>query len=198
MHLFGSCMNLEHISCTLSTSSRVFLVYFSKLCPDCSTARPRSTGSLSTQPVQNPPAPKPWWTSVPAGSSTRTTISSGKMFDASIKKKWSHTTTSRWNADGSMTGLLTGHTACCALKWKEKKNVIWNVHIETYYNPLYPCSRWEKAGQVSRELWEKAGEQGLLGLMIPEERGGVGGDVFSAAVMWEEQWVVLEILKCNK
>uniref|UniRef100_A0A673C1T3 Long-chain specific acyl-CoA dehydrogenase, mitochondrial n=1 Tax=Sphaeramia orbicularis TaxID=375764 RepID=A0A673C1T3_9TELE len=46
---------------------------------------------------------------------------------------------------------------------------------------------WEKAGQVSREVWEKAGEQGLLGLMIPEEHGGVGGDLFYAAVMWEEQ-----------
>ncbi|XP_004066587.1 long-chain specific acyl-CoA dehydrogenase, mitochondrial [Oryzias latipes] len=46
---------------------------------------------------------------------------------------------------------------------------------------------WEKAGQVSRELWEKAGEQGLLGVMIPEEHGGIGGDVFSAAITWEEQ-----------
>uniref|UniRef100_A0A3P9JS35 Long-chain specific acyl-CoA dehydrogenase, mitochondrial n=1 Tax=Oryzias latipes TaxID=8090 RepID=A0A3P9JS35_ORYLA len=46
---------------------------------------------------------------------------------------------------------------------------------------------WEKAGQVSRELWEKAGEQGLLGVMIPEAHGGIGGDVFSAAITWEEQ-----------
>ncbi|XP_019964767.2 long-chain specific acyl-CoA dehydrogenase, mitochondrial [Paralichthys olivaceus] len=48
-------------------------------------------------------------------------------------------------------------------------------------------AEWENAGQVSRELWEKAGEQGLLGILIPEERGGVGGDLLSAAVMWEEQ-----------
>jgi len=40
---------------------------------------------------------------------------------------------------------------------------------------------------VSREVWEKAGEQGLLGIMIPEELGGIGGDLFSAAIMWEEQ-----------
>ncbi|KAF3688434.1 Long-chain specific acyl-CoA dehydrogenase, mitochondrial [Channa argus] len=46
---------------------------------------------------------------------------------------------------------------------------------------------WEKAGQVSREVWEKAGEQGLLGTMIAEEHGGIGGDVLSAAVVWEEQ-----------
>ncbi|XP_034006979.1 long-chain specific acyl-CoA dehydrogenase, mitochondrial isoform X2 [Trematomus bernacchii] len=48
-------------------------------------------------------------------------------------------------------------------------------------------SEWEKAGQVSREVWEKAGEQGLLGVMIPEEHGGIGADLFSAAVVWEEQ-----------
>ncbi|XP_062302669.1 long-chain specific acyl-CoA dehydrogenase, mitochondrial [Osmerus eperlanus] len=46
---------------------------------------------------------------------------------------------------------------------------------------------WEKAGQVSRELWEKAGEQGLLGVYTPEEHGGIGGDLLSAAVVWEEQ-----------
>ncbi|KAM9836227.1 long-chain specific acyl-CoA dehydrogenase, mitochondrial [Aulostomus maculatus] len=46
---------------------------------------------------------------------------------------------------------------------------------------------WEKAGQVSREVWEKAGEQGLLGVMTSEEQGGIGGDLYSAAVTWEEQ-----------
>uniref|UniRef100_A0A8C6WSD5 Acyl-CoA dehydrogenase long chain n=1 Tax=Neogobius melanostomus TaxID=47308 RepID=A0A8C6WSD5_9GOBI len=48
-------------------------------------------------------------------------------------------------------------------------------------------SKWEKDGQVSREVWEKAGEQGLLGLLIPEEQGGIGGDVYYADIMWEEQ-----------
>ncbi|XP_037552283.1 long-chain specific acyl-CoA dehydrogenase, mitochondrial isoform X2 [Nematolebias whitei] len=48
-------------------------------------------------------------------------------------------------------------------------------------------NEWEKAGQVSREVWEKAGEQGLLGITIPEEHGGIGADVFSAAIAWEER-----------
>ena len=52
---------------------------------------------------------------------------------------------------------------------------------------LSPPHRWEKDGQVSRELWEKAGEQGLLGVFTPEEHGGIGGDLLSAAVVWEEQ-----------
>lgn len=33
---------------------------------------------------------------------------------------------------------------------------------------------WERAGIVPRELWEKAGAQGLLGFMMPEEYGGGG------------------------
>ncbi|XP_054441677.1 long-chain specific acyl-CoA dehydrogenase, mitochondrial [Pteronotus mesoamericanus] len=48
-------------------------------------------------------------------------------------------------------------------------------------------AEWEKAGEVSRELWEKAGKQGLLGVNIAERHGGIGGDIYSAAVVWEEQ-----------
>ncbi|XP_072552003.1 long-chain specific acyl-CoA dehydrogenase, mitochondrial [Salminus brasiliensis] len=48
-------------------------------------------------------------------------------------------------------------------------------------------AQWEKDGQVSRELWEKAGSQGLLGIYTPAEHGGVGGDLLSAAIVWEEQ-----------
>ncbi|XP_029789782.1 long-chain specific acyl-CoA dehydrogenase, mitochondrial isoform X3 [Suricata suricatta] len=48
-------------------------------------------------------------------------------------------------------------------------------------------AEWEKAGEVSRELWEKAGKQGLLGVHTAQHHGGVGGDLYSAAVVWEEQ-----------
>ncbi len=33
---------------------------------------------------------------------------------------------------------------------------------------------WEEAGQVDRSVWLKAGEQGLLGMDVPEEYGGGG------------------------
>ncbi|XP_035657542.1 long-chain specific acyl-CoA dehydrogenase, mitochondrial-like [Branchiostoma floridae] len=48
-------------------------------------------------------------------------------------------------------------------------------------------TQYEKDGQVSREVWQKAGEQGLLGVPTPEEMGGIGADVLYAAIMWEEQ-----------
>ena len=48
---------------------------------------------------------------------------------------------------------------------------------------------WETAGQVSREAWLKAGEQGLLGWEVPEEYGGSGvADFRFNAILTEEYW----------
>lgn len=46
--------------------------------------------------------------------------------------------------------------------------------------------QWEKEGQVSRELWRKAGELGLLCPTVPEAYGGVGADFRYSAVVMEE------------
>jgi long-chain-acyl-CoA dehydrogenase len=48
-------------------------------------------------------------------------------------------------------------------------------------------AEWEKQGQISREVWLKAGEMGLLGVNSPEAYGGMGLDIRFAAVTWEEQ-----------
>ena len=46
---------------------------------------------------------------------------------------------------------------------------------------------WEEAGIVPREVWQKAGAQGLLGFMVPEEYGGGGvRDYRFNAVVGEE------------
>jgi alkylation response protein AidB-like acyl-CoA dehydrogenase len=46
---------------------------------------------------------------------------------------------------------------------------------------------WEKAGMVSRELWLKAGQQGFLGMDVPEEYGGVGVEDYRfSAIIAEE------------
>lgn len=48
-------------------------------------------------------------------------------------------------------------------------------------------AEWEKAGEVPRELWLKAGELGLLATMVPEEYGGLAVDCKYPAIVWEEQ-----------
>lgn len=47
-------------------------------------------------------------------------------------------------------------------------------------------AQWEKDGIVSREVWRKAGEQGLLCSFVPETYGGPGGDFLHTAIVIEE------------
>lgn len=47
-------------------------------------------------------------------------------------------------------------------------------------------AQWEEDGQVSREVWTKAGEAGLLCLDIPEEYGGAGLDFSFCSLITEE------------
>ncbi|XP_071497770.1 long-chain specific acyl-CoA dehydrogenase, mitochondrial-like [Diadema antillarum] len=47
--------------------------------------------------------------------------------------------------------------------------------------------RYEKQRHIDKELWEKMGAAGLLGVDTPEEIGGIGGDILMAAITWEEQ-----------
>ena len=47
-------------------------------------------------------------------------------------------------------------------------------------------AEWEKAGQVPRSLWTKAGELGLLCCNVPEEYGGMGADFLFSAILIEE------------
>ena len=47
--------------------------------------------------------------------------------------------------------------------------------------------KWEEEGIVPRELWRKAGAQGLLGVTMPEEYGGAGADFLYGAILIEEQ-----------
>ena len=47
-------------------------------------------------------------------------------------------------------------------------------------------AQWEEDGIVDRDLWRKAGEQGLLCCTVPEEYGGPGGDFLHSAIVNEE------------
>ena len=37
------------------------------------------------------------------------------------------------------------------------------------------------------QIWERAGENGLLGVATPEEFGGIGADFLMSAIVMEEQ-----------
>lgn len=56
--------------------------------------------------------------------------------------------------------------------------------IEKEIEPFH--AQWEKDGIVPKDVWLKAGEQGLLCVSIPEEYGGPGGDFGHSAVIIEE------------
>lgn len=49
-------------------------------------------------------------------------------------------------------------------------------------------AQWERDGIVPRELWRKAGAQGLLCCTVPEEYGGLGLDYLFDVVVFEELW----------
>jgi len=55
---------------------------------------------------------------------------------------------------------------------------------ETRIAPFH--DQWEKDGQVPREIWREAGENGFLCCTVPEEYGGPGVDFMFSAIFCEE------------
>lgn len=51
-------------------------------------------------------------------------------------------------------------------------------------------AQWEEDGIVPRELWLKAGREGMLCCTVPEEYGGLGLDYLFDVVVFEELWRV--------
>ena len=47
--------------------------------------------------------------------------------------------------------------------------------------------KYEAQGHVDREVWNRVGEQGFLGVCIPAEDGGIGGSFKDEAIVLEEQ-----------
>ena len=64
-------------------------------------------------------------------------------------------------------------------EWLDQEDVnIYEDAIRSFVEKecLPHTERWEKAGIVDREIWNKAGENGLLVPACPEEYGGAGGN----------------------
>jgi alkylation response protein AidB-like acyl-CoA dehydrogenase len=56
--------------------------------------------------------------------------------------------------------------------------------------------QWERDGVVSREVWEKAGAQGLLGLQLDEQYGGGGTDDFRYNIVIGEEMARRGVYGC--
>jgi alkylation response protein AidB-like acyl-CoA dehydrogenase len=52
--------------------------------------------------------------------------------------------------------------------------------------PAERVAGWRAAGQVEREFWRQAGQAGLLGVSVPVEYGGAGGDFRHDIVLIEQ------------
>ncbi|KAL0624504.1 Long-chain specific acyl-CoA dehydrogenase, mitochondrial [Plecturocebus cupreus] len=63
--------------------------------------------------------------------------------------------------------------------FSSEHDIFWESVRKFFQEEVIPYhSEWEKAGEVGREVWEKAGKQGLLGVNIAEHHGGIGGDLY--------------------
>lgn len=65
--------------------------------------------------------------------------------------------------------------------YRETCRKFYDEEVKPYHD------QWEEDGNVSREVWKKAGEQGMLCVSAPEKYGGLELDCLYAAVHWEEQ-----------
>jgi long-chain-acyl-CoA dehydrogenase len=65
--------------------------------------------------------------------------------------------------------------------YRELCRKFYQEHVTPYH------AEWEKNGEISRECWREAGRQGMLGVTVPTDYGGMGLDIKYSAVHWEEQ-----------
>lgn len=56
--------------------------------------------------------------------------------------------------------------------------------VETEIAPN--ADEWERNQRIPRSAWKRLGEEGLLGILFPEELGGGGADIFYALAFLEE------------
>ena len=74
-----------------------------------------------------------------------------------------------------------------AIPWSDEHQEFRKIAKNFYDKEVAPyMETWEKEGQVSREVWQKAGALGLLCPNFPEEYGGSGGDFLYNVIVNEE------------
>jgi len=73
--------------------------------------------------------------------------------------------------------------------WKTDELVMFEEEVAKFYSrELTPhVEKWRDQGCVDRWAWEKAGEQGLLCMSMPEEYGGLGANFAHEQISIEQQ-----------
>lgn len=73
---------------------------------------------------------------------------------------------------------------------EDEEIAIFRDAVGKFYEQHAPQKRvekWREDGQVEAEFWREAGAAGLLGMTVPEEYGGHGGDFRHDLVVLEQQ-----------
>ena len=79
------------------------------------------------------------------------------------------------------------NTAPATWRQDEEIKIFESAVAQFFERELKPhVEAWREAGIVPRDVWYKAAEQGLLGVSVPEEYGGAGGDFRHDAVIIEQ------------
>lgn len=79
------------------------------------------------------------------------------------------------------------NTAPATWRQDEEIKIFESAVAQFFEKELKPhVEAWREAGIVPRDVWYKAAEQGLLGVSVPEEYGGAGGDFRHDAVIIEQ------------
>jgi acyl-CoA dehydrogenase len=72
---------------------------------------------------------------------------------------------------------------------QEEEIRLFDSMVERFFQDEAPpevTAKWREAGVVPREMWLKAGAAGLLGVSVPEEYGGAGGDYRHEVVLMRQ------------
>ena len=74
-------------------------------------------------------------------------------------------------------------------EWKTDDLVLFEEEVGKFFNREFQphVEEWREQGKVDRWAWEKAGEQGLLCMSMPEEYGGLGGHFGHEQIFCEQQ-----------
>lgn len=60
------------------------------------------------------------------------------------------------------------------------------LQLSIIINIFCCCLRWCEQGYSDKQVWQKAGECGMLGINIPAEHGGIGGSFADACIVIDE------------